>query len=224
MRIAVGVILVAVAIRQRWRMRRPKKTKKAPKWQEHVDSMSSWFAVGLAPVVQPWALIAAGAATVTAARLSSPESYLVLALFCILASAPYLGIEGYASFRPGTSHAFLAKFRTWIETHTDQLIIWGGLILGFWLIGKSIYLIAAETALRRKLGLATRRVCSRVVVRRARTARPMAQFVNHCQPRARCGPSTVLAGSRRSKASRSPTASGAVSAACRLRAPRIGPD
>ena len=29
--------------------------------------MSPWFALGLAPVVQPWAPIAAGAATVTAA-------------------------------------------------------------------------------------------------------------------------------------------------------------
>ena len=105
--------------------------------------MSPWFALGLAPVVQPWALIAAGAATVTAARLSGPGSYLVLALFCILASASYLGIEGYAGFRPGTSQAFLAKLGTWVETHTDQLIIWGGLILGFWLIGKSIYLIVA---------------------------------------------------------------------------------
>ena len=70
-----------------------------------------------------------------------PGSYLVLALFCILASASYLGIEGYAGLRPGTSQAFLARFRTWMETHTDQLIIWGGLILGFWLIGKSIYLL-----------------------------------------------------------------------------------
>ena len=140
-RIAIGVILVAVAIRQRWRMRRPDRPKKAPKWQEHVDSMSPWFAMGLAPVVQPWALIAAGAATVTAARVSGPGSYLALGLFCILASASYLGIEGYAGFRPSTSHAFLARFRTWMETHTDQLIIWGSLILGFWLIGKSIYLI-----------------------------------------------------------------------------------
>ena len=82
-RIAVGAALVTAAIRQRWRMRRPKKPKKAPKWQEHVDSMSPWFAMGLAPVVQPWALIAAGAATVTAARLSSSESYFVLALFCV---------------------------------------------------------------------------------------------------------------------------------------------
>ena len=52
-RIAVGVILVAVAIRQRWRMRRPKKPKKAPKWQEHVDSMSPWFAWALRPSSSP---------------------------------------------------------------------------------------------------------------------------------------------------------------------------
>ena len=27
-----------------------------------------------------------------------------------------------------------------MDTHTDQLIIVGSLVLGFWLIGKSIYL------------------------------------------------------------------------------------
>jgi hypothetical protein len=32
---------------------------------------------------------------------------------------------------------------TWIDSHTDQLIIAGGLIVGFWLIGKSIYLIVS---------------------------------------------------------------------------------
>jgi hypothetical protein len=67
----------------------------------------------------------------------------VLALFCILASASYLGIEGYAGFRPGTSQAFLAKLRTWVghpHRPADHL---GGLILGFWLIGNSIYLIVS---------------------------------------------------------------------------------
>ena len=104
-------------------------------------------ALGLAPVVQPWALIAGGAATVTAARLSGPGSYLVLALFCRLASASYLGIEGYAAFQSRHEPAFLARFRTWIKTRTDQLIIWRGLILGFWLMGKSIDLIVGwETA------------------------------------------------------------------------------
>ena len=73
--------------------------------------------------------------------LSSSESYLALALFCVLASASYLAMESYACFRPGTSQAFLARFRTWMDTHTDQVIIFGGLILGFWLIANSIYLI-----------------------------------------------------------------------------------
>ncbi len=140
-KIAIGVFLVAVAIRQRRRMGRPKKPKKPPKWQEHVDNMSPWFAMGLAPAVQPWGLIAAGAATVVEAKLSSWESYLALFAFCVIASASYLAMELYAVFRPDENKAFLARFRTWIDTHTDQAIILGGLILGFWLIANSVYLI-----------------------------------------------------------------------------------
>jgi len=140
-KIAIGVLLVVLAIRYIRRIRRPKKPKKPPKWQEHVDTMSPWFAMVLAPTLQPWAVIGAGAATVMEAKLSSWESYLTLVLFCVLASASYLAIEIYAVIRPDQSQAFLARFRTWIETHTDQVIIVGSLILGFWLIAKSIYLI-----------------------------------------------------------------------------------
>ena len=140
-KIAIGVLLVVVAIRHIRRIRRPKKPKKPAKWQEHVDTMSPWFAMVLAPTLQPWAVIGAGAATVMEAKLSSWESYLTLVLFCVLASASYLAIEIYAVIRPDQSQAFLARFRTWIETHTDQVIIVGSLILGFWLIAKSIYLI-----------------------------------------------------------------------------------
>jgi hypothetical protein len=140
-KIAIGVFLVAIAIRQRLRMGQPKKPKKPPKWQEHVDTMSPWFAVGLAPAVQPWALIGAGAATVIQAKLSSWESYLALFAFCILASASYLAIEIYAVVRPDQNKAFLDRFRAWIEAHTDQAIIAGGLILGLYFIAKSIYLI-----------------------------------------------------------------------------------
>ena len=43
--------------------------------------------------------------------------------------------------RPDQSKAFLDRFRAWIDAHTDQAIIAGGLILGFWFIAKSIYLI-----------------------------------------------------------------------------------
>jgi len=66
-RIALGAVLVVIAIRDRRRMGRPKKPKKPPKWQPHVDNMSPWFAMVLAPTPQPWALIGAGAVTVVEA-------------------------------------------------------------------------------------------------------------------------------------------------------------
>ena len=58
-----------------------------------------------------------------------------------LASASYLALEIYAIARPGRAQALLGRTRTWIDTHTDQVIIAGSLILGFWLIANSIYLI-----------------------------------------------------------------------------------
>jgi hypothetical protein len=140
-RIAIGIVLVVIAIRQRRRMRGPKKAKRPPKWQEHVDNMSPWFAMGLAPTLQPWALIGAGAATVLEAKLSSWESFVALFGFCVLASASYLAMEIYAVFKPDQSHAFLARFRTWMESHTDRVIIIGCLILGLWLIATSVDLI-----------------------------------------------------------------------------------
>jgi len=108
-----------------------------------VDSMSPWYAMGLAPVLQPWGLIGAGAATVMEAQLSSVQSYLALFLFCVLGSASYLALEICAGLRPDRSQALLAGFRTWIDAHTDQVIIWGSLILGFWLIANSINLIVS---------------------------------------------------------------------------------
>ena len=77
--------------------------------------------------------------------MSSWESYLALVLFCVLASSSYLALEVYAAVRPGQSQAFLARFRTWMDTHTDQVVIFGSLILGFWLIANSLYLIVSAS-------------------------------------------------------------------------------
>jgi Sap-like sulfolipid-1-addressing protein len=53
-KIAIGVVLVGIAVRQRRKMGQPKKPKKPPKWQAGVDNMSRWYAIGLAPLLQPW--------------------------------------------------------------------------------------------------------------------------------------------------------------------------
>jgi hypothetical protein len=78
---------------------------------------------------------------VVAAKLSSWQTYLALFLCCVLASASYLAMEIYALARPDKSQALLAGFRTWIDTHTDQVIIVGSLLIGLWLIGDSLYLV-----------------------------------------------------------------------------------
>lgn len=140
-KIALGAVLVWIAVRHIRARGRPKPPKKPPKWQEHVDSMSPWFALGLAPALQPWVLIGAGAATVVEAKLSSWESFLALFLYCVLASSSYLAMEIYAIVRPDQSQALLHRARTWIDAHTDQVIIAGSLIIGFWLIANSIYLL-----------------------------------------------------------------------------------
>lgn len=140
-KIAIGVYLVMIAVRRRRRLGQPKKPKKPPKWQASVDGMSPWFAMALAPALQPWTLIGAGAATVVSAKLSSAASFLALFFFCVIASSSYLAMEIYASLKPDQSQLFLARFRAWIDAHTDQAIIWGSLILGFWLIGNSLYLV-----------------------------------------------------------------------------------
>jgi len=142
-KIVLGAVLVWIAVRHIRARGRPKPPKKPPKWQEHVDSMSPWFALGLAPALQPWVLIGAGAATVVEAKLASWESFLALFLYCVLASSSYLAMELYAVFRPAQSQALLNRARTWIDTHTDQVIIVGSLIIGFWLIGDSLYLIVS---------------------------------------------------------------------------------
>jgi threonine/homoserine/homoserine lactone efflux protein len=142
-KIALGAVLLFYGARRYRRMGQPKKPKDPPKWQAGVDSMSPWYAMGLAPLTQPWGMIAAGAATVVQAKLSSWEDYLTLVYFCLLASASYLTMEIYGALRPDETQDFLQRLRRWIDTHTDQLIVYGSLLVGCWLIGKSVYLIVA---------------------------------------------------------------------------------
>ena len=93
--------------------------------------MSPWFALALAPTLQPWVLIGAGAATVVEAKLSSWESYLALFRYCVLASSSYLAMEIYAwsQAQPEPGRCWPGS-ASWIDAHTDQAIIGGSLIMG----------------------------------------------------------------------------------------------
>ena len=142
-KILIGVALVVVGLRRRQALGKPKPPKKTPKWQSGIDNMSWWYAMALAPLTQPWGVVAAGVATITDAKLSSWQSSLALVLFCLVSTAVYLAAEIYVGFWPDKGGAMLVSFREWLDTHTDQVIIIVSLVLGFWLIAKSIYTFAS---------------------------------------------------------------------------------
>jgi hypothetical protein len=106
--------------------------------------MSSLFAVGLAPVLQPWGMIAAGVAVVVDAKLVSWESFLGLIFFGLLATSVLLAMEGLSILRPERADVVLTNVKVWIESHTDQIIIVVFAVLGLWLIGYSSYLLATS--------------------------------------------------------------------------------
>jgi len=139
-KLALGVALILIAVRQRRRMGRPRKP---PAWMAGMDRLSLWSAAGLAVFLQPWALVAAGATTVADAKLATAGSYLALIFFCLLATASFLYLELYATFAPTRAGARLARLRVWLDSHQDQVIIAVFLLLGLWLTGKSIYLLVS---------------------------------------------------------------------------------
>jgi threonine/homoserine/homoserine lactone efflux protein len=141
-KLAVGVVLILLAVRERRRRGRPRRP---PAWMDRLDRLSLWAAAGLAAFLQPWTLVAAGAATVLEAKLSTPGSLLALIIFCLLATSSYLYLELYTVFRPARAGALLDRLRTWLDSHQDQAIIVICLLIGFWLVGNSIYLLVSVT-------------------------------------------------------------------------------
>ena len=137
----LGALLIWVGLRQRRRMGRPRKQ---PGWMARLDHLSLWAAAGLGAFLQPWTLVAAGAATVIQAKLSTAGDWLVLVLFCLLATSSFLVMELYATFAPAAAQARLEQIHTWIDTHQDQAIVVVSLAVGAWLLGSSLYWIVSS--------------------------------------------------------------------------------
>jgi hypothetical protein len=147
-KLAAGVILVGIAARRRARLSgssvAPKKQKKEPKWMARIDGVNPLTAAGLAFLLQPWVLVAAGLSTIVDAKLNSVGEYIVVFAFCVWCSASYLVLETYAALRPEVVQSRLQAILKWINTHRDQAIVILSLALGLYLMAKALYgLVAA---------------------------------------------------------------------------------
>ncbi|MFJ9710648.1 GAP family protein [Streptomyces sp. NPDC101234] len=105
----------------------------------HMDHSTVWSAAGLAVLLQPWGLVAAGATTVVEADTSHFTTWLTLVGFCVLATASLLAVELYVVFAPTAARARLLRLRAWLAAHQEQALVTLCLLLGFWLVGRSLY-------------------------------------------------------------------------------------
>jgi hypothetical protein len=142
-KLVAGAILIGIAERRRRRLSggssAAPKDKKQPKWMARIDQLNPLAAAGLGFLLQPWVLVAAGITTIVEGKLSSPIEYIGVFAFAVWCSASYLALETYAAVRPAVVKARLEALLDWINTHTDQAIVFLSLFLGLYLMAKAIY-------------------------------------------------------------------------------------
>ena len=134
-KLLIGLALVLYSAH---RHRRPPRPHGPPRWAARIDNTSPAAAAGLAWLLQPWALVGAGAATAVDANLSALTNWLALAGYCLLATLSLIVMEVYVVRAPAIANARLNALRTWLEQHQEQLIVTLSLVLGLWLAGRSI--------------------------------------------------------------------------------------
>jgi hypothetical protein len=142
-KIVLGLVLLGIAERQRRRIGRPQPSKKEPAWRARLDEMSAIFAVGLGALFQPSVLVVSAAATITGAKLSSAADYVALVVFGLLSVSTFATMEIYMALRPSHGAAVLRRLNSWIDRHTDVMIVVGATALGLWLIGNNAYTLAS---------------------------------------------------------------------------------
>jgi hypothetical protein len=140
-KLAIGVVLIVIGARRRERLSSSwtPKERKQPKWMTSIDRVNPLAAAGLAFLLQPWVLVAAGVSTIVEAKLSSAGEYVIVFAFCVWCSASYLVLETYAAVRPEVVQSRLQALLRWINTHRDQAIVILSMALGLYLMAKAIY-------------------------------------------------------------------------------------
>ncbi|MFG2331505.1 GAP family protein [Streptomyces sp. NPDC048604] len=143
-KLAIGVGLLAYgSYRHRLRKRPGHVQKSSGGMTARLDRVSVWTAAGLAPLLQPWGLVAAGAATVVGADLSHTSAYVALVAYCVLATSTLLAMQLYMTFAPDSARVRLGNLRTWLETHQEQALVAVALVAGLFLVGRSAYQLAS---------------------------------------------------------------------------------
>lgn len=135
--IVLGLLLLAVAFR---RSRMPVvDPPPQPSWVARLDDMKPTGAAVLGFLLQPWPLVAAGAATVADSGASQTAMVAQLVAFVVLATSSIAAMEIYSLTAPEAAHAKLEALRSWLDRHRNRAIVVLSAVVGVYLIAKGVY-------------------------------------------------------------------------------------
>jgi hypothetical protein len=138
---AIGVLLVAFAV---YRRRHPRPTVGPPRWAAGLDRLSLFMCASLGAFLQPWVLVGAAASVVAGINASSWVSLLILAEFCLLATATQIGLEIAVLLNPVGSARRLERLRHSLEVHRDGAVVVIATVVGLWLLGDGLSAIVSS--------------------------------------------------------------------------------
>ncbi|MFI8327251.1 GAP family protein [Streptomyces sp. NPDC085529] len=144
--LVIGVGLIGYAVYRRRRNRRdaaaPAAEARAAEEPESAsDGVSFRSAAAFPLLLQPWGMVGAAAATVVQADLSDAGNVVALVGFCLLATSTLLAMELWMVFSPERAQRALTGLREWLARHKEPAIVGLCLLLGLWLVSRSLYLL-----------------------------------------------------------------------------------
>jgi hypothetical protein len=139
-KVTLGLGLVVFA----WHRRRHPRPAGGPAtWASRLDAMSPWAAAVVAAVLQPWVLVGAGADVVVGMDVSTAGSVLLLAGFCVLATAAPIVLEVSVVLAPEAAARRHERLRNTIDAHRGGAIVVIAAVVGLWLLGTGLSAIVA---------------------------------------------------------------------------------
>lgn len=136
----IGATLVGFAL---YRYRHPRRATGPPRWAAGLDRISLFSAAALGAFLQPWVLVGAGAGAVAGIAVPSAASVLLLAGFCVLATATQIAMELCAVLAPDVATRRLGRLRHTLESRRDGAVVVIAGLVGLWLLGNGLAAVAS---------------------------------------------------------------------------------
>lgn len=133
--LTVGVGLLLYSLWRIWRGPRPPHESRLSVRGTTLTTRHAAF-VGL--LIPPWPLVIAGALDVLRADVGVARSLVALVVFLAAATSLIFAMQIWAIESPESSMRHLARARAWLEPHTEHLITLIAVLVGLWLVVRSL--------------------------------------------------------------------------------------